>query len=357
MKKKLVLNIFTSLDFGGVESHALMLSKGSEKTNYKHEYLALEKGGDVQLKLESKGNKVHVIGLKAKIPSIRLIYVLYKWFKKVKPDIVHTRGAEASFHGLIAAFFAGVPIRVAEEIGIPTHKLVANLTFKFCYLFSHRVIAISKAVQSYLIQSGEVPKHKSHLIYNPTEFFPKQISSAKKVFTIGFIGRLEQVKNPIALVSAINELKKEGFNIFLELVGDGTQKNNIECYVATHQLESAINIHGFQSEPFKYIKHCNLYVQPSISEGFGIAVVEVMGAGIPVLASSVGGIPEFIEHNKNGWLLNSTDPESIAESIKMIMYKSKSELLDVGEAGRVSVVNKFTLDNYISNLHSLYDDL
>ncbi|UOE80915.1 glycosyltransferase [Vibrio splendidus] len=354
----LVLNLFNSLDFGGVESHALSLADGNSQQGLKHQFVALSFGGHVSERLTGRGEAVHLLNCNVSIPSFQTIFELYRLIKEIKPDVVHTRGAESCFHGVIAAKLAGVKIVVAEEIGIPTHSNLAKIVFKQLYRLTDKLVAISKSVKQWIIDNHEAPSDKIRVVYNPSKFFPLRTQPKNNAsFSIGFVGRLEEVKNPTALVEAIKLLNDAAVNITLHLVGDGSQRNDIESYIATHGLKNNVHVHGFCENPHEYIKNCDLYVQPSITEGFGIAVVEVMGSGIPVLASPVGGIPEFITHNKNGYLLDGVDSKSISDSIFKLIELGKKELAEVGVKGRESVINRFTIDSYLVNLHSLYVEL
>lgn len=354
-----VFNIFTSLDFGGVESHALMIAKSTYESDYKHSFIALKKGGSVSEELISIGVDVRLLGIKAAIPSISTIFKLYTLFREHKPDIVHARGAEACFHSLVAAFLARVPVRVGEEIGIPNHSKAAKLIFKWVYKFSHGVVAISDAVKNWLIESGEVPAVKIARLYNPVDFKkPSRVKcSDKGMLKVGFVGRLEPVKNPLVLVEMLASLKQQGTEVELEFLGDGSLKQEIKNLAVKLGVSNQITLHGFKDKPENYIVNCDLYVQPSISEGFGIALVEAMGLGVPVIASSVGGVPEIIEDGKTGWLLPDVSAKTITKSVEVALSLERHKLQAIGEAGRQSVVKRFTIEKYINNLDSLYENL
>ena len=102
-----------------------------------------------------------------------------------------------------------------------------------------------------------------------------------------------------------------------------------------------------------YVSRCDLYVQPSLSEGFGLALVEAMGCGVPVLATAVGGAPEIITHNVTGWLVEDSSPSSLANAIYNI-WINREGLAEVGKKGFESVKNRFEPQKYISELDSLY---
>jgi glycosyltransferase involved in cell wall biosynthesis len=356
---KTVFNIFTSLDFGGVESHAEILAKSQNSKVFSHFFVALNSGGSIEQSIREIGSEVFVLNKSSKIPSFKTIIYLISFFKAHKPDIVHAKGAEACFHALISAFIAGVPVRIGEEIGIPNHSKLAKLIFKLVYLCANKVVAISDAVASWLVLNKEVPAKKVIRIYNPVDFKQANVENSftNQTFKIGFVGRLEPVKNPLVLVEVVANLKAKGIKVDLEFLGDGSLKQKIEKLAIKLEVIDQITLHGFQEKPENYIVNCDLYIQPSISEGFGIAIVEAMGLGVPVIASSVGGVPEIIDDGKTGWLLPDVTAETITKAVDLARNLESSCLKGVGIAGKRSVVDRFTIEKYMNNLDSLYENL
>lgn len=350
-----VFNIFTSLDFGGVESRACIISKNKIK-NTRHGFVSISSGGRAAEVIKDNEGEVYLLMMKTAIPSLEAIFSLYKLFREEKPDIVHTRGAEANFHGLIAAWLAGVPVKIGEEIGIPNHSPKAKLIFKFSYFFANKVIGISDAVTHWLVESGEVPAHKAVRIYNPV-IIPKsrnQHDIQSDRFRIGFVGRLEPVKNPLALLEAVALIIDKGYDVELSIVGDGSQKQLLIDRANKLKISDRVTIHGFQDEPDFYVRQCHVYVQPSLSEGFGLALVEAMGCAIPVIATAVGGAPEIIQDNHTGWLIHKTDAKTIANKLIEVLEMPKDKLIDIGLAGRKSVETRFEPIAYMKELESLY---
>ncbi|MEQ3636257.1 glycosyltransferase [Alcanivorax sp.] len=352
-----VFNVFSTLDFGGVESMALILAENNiPKINVS--FVAISRGGRVSESISQCGFDVHVLNVASKIPSVRAIMALYFLFKCERPDVVHCRGGEANFHGIIASWLAGVPVRVAEEIGIPSHGFIAKVIFKLIYKASNGVVAISDAVKRWIVASGESPENKIRRIYNPVEVRcshgEARESKQKNKFRIGFVGRLEPVKNPIALLKAAIQLLRKGIDIELWIIGDGSLNEDIRSEIKKYGFADHIRLFGYVDQPMNLVSQCDLYVQPSISEGFGLAVVEAMLCSVPVLASSVGGVPEIIDDNLTGWLLSDTGPEFIASRIEFLAALPSSELQAVGQKGRASVENRFSPNTYINALYDFY---
>ncbi|WP_353221936.1 glycosyltransferase [Salinisphaera sp. C84B14] len=354
-----VIHVLTSLHFGGVEKHMEILARSAFLSVYDHRFCAIGEGGHVAANLASIPVRVTCLGLSCKIPNPRALYQLWRMFKREGPLIVHTHGAEANFHALIAAWFAKVPVRVGEEIGIPRHGRRARWVFKQVFRCAHRVVGISNAVVNWLVVHDEVPSEKAVRIYNPVEFpphMPGQSNHRDGRFRLGYVGRLESVKNPEALIRATGILRDRGIPAEAWLVGDGSLASSLT--ELANDLEIAEHIHflGYQESPFAKISMCHLYVQPSISEGFGLALVEAMGCAVPVLATSVGGAPEIITHDRTGWLIEKTDASAVAAELQRI-WANRAVLPDIGQAGRDAVLSRFLPENYVRDLDHFYSAL
>ncbi|MDP1872161.1 MAG: glycosyltransferase [Gallionella sp.] len=356
MKSLTVVHCLTSLDFGGVEKHMEILADASHNGEMIHRFVAIQGGGAAERALSGMGVQVDCLNRKASIPSLIALLALYRFFREVGPAVVHTHGAEANFHGLIAAKLAGVPVRIGEEIGIPQHSIYAKWIFTQVYRVAHRVIGISNAVTQWLIESGEVAANNAVRLYNPVQL-PSEISRALKtsnVFRIGFVGRLEPVKNPLVLVDALALLLAQGISAELCIVGDGSQRGIIESRIAELNLGHKVHLAGYQSDPIPFMLECDIYVQPSISEGFGLALVEAMGCSLPVIATCVGGAPEIIFDGKNGWLLHDSSADAVAFALQKAFNCGSNMLFEMGKEARYSILERFIPANYLQELESLY---
>ncbi len=354
-RKPVVLHIVTSLDFGGVETHMRIIHENSHAGNYDHRFCAIGHGVETANAIADSGGDVTLLQCPIKIPSRSALVRLYGLMRTLRPEVVHTHGSEANFHGLIAAKLAGVPVRVGEEIGIPNHSRRAQRIFRLVYSTAKCVVAISQAVKQTLVDLGEVHPTRLRVLLNPTRMLPERSAPAvSDIFEVGFVGRLEVVKNPLSLVRAVALLRCRGLALRARLVGDGSQRDLLETEISRLGLDGSVELLGFDQQPFDRLKETTLYVQPSLSEGFGIAMVEAMSAGIPVLASPVGGASEIITNGKTGWLLAGTDTEAIAVCIAELAALDRKVLISVGDAGRTSVMERFSPEIYMEQLERLY---
>jgi len=351
-----VIHVLTSLDFGGVEKHMEILARAAGRGCREHRFCAIGEGGAAEKRIKAMSAQVECLRQSTAIPSIKSIWKLVGIFRRLRPQVVHTHGAEANFHGLIAAWLAGVPVRIGEEIGIPAHSARARWVFRQVYRLSHRVIGISESVTRWLVESGEVPTSKAVRIYNPVELADGVRPSTGEVpgrFRLGFVGRLEPVKNPVVLIKAVAKLRAEAIPAEVWLVGDGSQREMLEAWAAELGVGDHVRVLGYRDDPAQFVAQCDLYVQPSLSEGFGLALVEAMGCGVPVLATAVGGAPEIIEHGRTGWLLKQPTVEHLVADLRDA-WLDRERLASVGRAGREAVLTRFEPVGYLRELEELY---
>lgn len=347
-----ILRLTTILDFGGQEKQYLSFTEKPDLLKHQYIFAAIGFGGNAEDTLRKRGFEVHILNKVFAIKNLNNIWTVYKLIRKIKPDIIHTAAAEANFHGIIAAKLAGVRTIIGEEIGIPNHSSIAQKIFRLIYKLANKVIGVSQSVKDRLVYINEIPESKGTVIYNPVSI-PKQFPKTKSgQFEIVYVGRLEIVKNVENLIKAFAVSNHK--NAHLTIVGEGRERQNLEKLSAKLKMESKITFTGFIDEPSKYVCNANLFVLPSFSEGFGIAAAEAMFLKIPVLCSKVGGVPEFVKDNENGWLFDPKDICELTLKLNNIMAMDTSFLEKVGQNGYNKVSENFTIEKYIENLEAFY---
>lgn len=350
-----ILRLTTLLDFGGQEKQYLSFTEKPKLLQHQYICAAIGFGGNAERTLRERGFEVHVLNRNFSIRNLTNIWAVYRLIKKVKPDVVHTAAAEANFFGIVAAKLAGVKTIIGEEIGIPNHSLLARKLFRCVYRFADRIICVSQSVKDYLVSIKEIPENRGKVIYNPVSTpinFPK--SAPEHLFNIVYVGRLEKVKNVKMLIDTFSKLEKK--NVQLTIVGTGSELEELKTLAEESEFKQRIVFTGFVKEPSRFLADADLFVLPSLSEGFGIAAVEAMLLKVPVLCSNVGGIPEFINDGENGWLFDPNNENEFLSKFNSILNLDNIQLQIVGEMGYQSVIDKFTVEKYIHNLETFYNE-
>jgi glycosyltransferase involved in cell wall biosynthesis len=354
-----IIRLTTALDFGGVEKRIEISAVEFAKRQGVNLYVvAIGNGGAISNSLTKSGIKTILLGESYKIPSIKTIVRLYRLFKTIKPDVVHTSGAEANFHGLIAAYLAGIKVRIGEEIGFPNHNRKWQGIFKITYQFAHKVIGISESVVRKIIELGEVKPNKTVVVYNPVaikENFSESSANERKEFVFITVSRLVEIKNLDTLIKGFKKVSISSFvPLKLHIVGDGPELENLKRLTKELDLVGQVSFLGFQEDVSNFLSEADAYVLPSFSEGFSIALVEAMIAKLVCIATNVGGPAEIISDRVTGLLIDPLNIEDIIEKMSMAIAFSKTVKDEMGTKARLDVLMRFTPEKYVDNLLTLY---
>jgi glycosyltransferase involved in cell wall biosynthesis len=181
------------------------------------------------------------------------------------------------------------------------------------------IIAVSSSVKKYLVNSGLASKEKIIVIPNGINFKDKNqpLTShrADKSQVIGTIGNLNFQKGHSYLIDAMPSILKKYPLATLEIIGEGEDRPALEDQINKLKLGKQITLLGHKNIINKYLKYWSVFVLSSVAETFGIVVLEAMQAGVPVVATKVGGVPDIITNEKNGLLISSHNPKAIADAV------------------------------------------
>ncbi len=356
-----LIRLTTSLDFGGVEKRIEISAKEFiTREDVKLYVVAIGKGGAISNALTELGIETILLNESYKIPSIRTIFRLYRLFKKIKPDVVHTSGAEANFHGLIAAFFAGVKMRIGEEIGFPNHHAKWQKVFRITYGFANKVIGISQAVVDKIVELGEVKLEKAVVVHNPVAIKDISISikqSDEKELIFISVSRLVAIKNLDHMIKSFRfVLNHTDIPLKLHIVGDGPEKSSLTELVNTLGIADKVIFFGFQENINNFLGKADVYLLPSFSEGFSIALVEAMLARLTCIATNVGGPVEIVNNSITGFLINPNDKEDLQKHMLHVLNLTTKQRDDLGIQARKEVLRRFTPQIYVDKLLAIYEN-
>ena len=138
----------------------------------------------------------------------------------------------------------------------------------------------------------------------------------REEFIFGTAARLESVKNISLLISAFAKLVKTDPSVRLQIAGDGTEFAALVELTRALRVEKHVRFLGWRKDVLEVMRNWHCFVLPSLSEGFGLAALEAMAAGLPVIASSVGGLCELITHRSSGLLVAPNDVDGLTSAMK-----------------------------------------
>jgi len=305
-----------------------------------------------QIELET-GLKVNKLPFTRKITpftDLKALWQVYRFFKKEKPDIVHSITPKAGLLSMIAAYFAGVPVRMHTFTGLifpskegAIKKLLLNMDRVLCFFATH-IYPEGEGVKNDLI-SYKVTKKPLKVLANgningiDTAFFSAKIynDSIKKElkeeiginnqtdFTFIFIGRLVKDKGIKELIKAFAKLQTEIQNIKLLLVGNEEPELDPLLPVTSQEIHqnSAIITTGWVDDVRPYLSIADVFVFPSYREGFPNVVMQAGAMGLPSIVTDINGSNEIITHNKNGLIIPVKDEEALYKAMADVITKER----------------------------------
>jgi glycosyltransferase involved in cell wall biosynthesis len=355
-----IIRLSTFLDYGGIESKMVNLSvhQDAEKEWI---FVAIGKGGYAEHQIMQNNKKVVCFNLPHKIVSLKALVRLYVFFKREHPDVVHTSGSEANFHGVLAAKLANIPVIVAEEIGIPNQSKFAVAVFKIIYRMADFVVGESLNVVNNLNSIYSIKKSKLYVVPNfiniDTEIEVKPISPIKSnTIDIISVSRIEPIKNILGVINVVEKLLENGFKVKYTIVGDGSLLKELKEAAKQRGLLEGVFFVGYQSDLSFYYKSADLFILNSFSEGFSNSLLEAMLYRLPCITTNVGAAEQIIENGINGWITQINNELELYNSIVNFISLTQETRDIIGLNARKTVMNNYSLDGYLFHLNKIYNN-
>lgn len=265
------------------------------------------------------------------IPSFN-VRELRKITKTVKPDIIHAHDFTTSI--VAALSFTGVPTISHLHQNPPwlKHMGFKSMAYASTSVGYKKVLVVSeKVLEEYVF--GNVINKKTLVVGNPVET-GRVITRAQEVgdakgYDVIFMGRLSTPKNPIAFLNIIEKVSKSVEGLKAAIIGSGELEQEVRDRIGELELEAVVDMLGYQENPYGIVQNSKVLCMPSLWEGFGLAAVEALVLGKPVVASKVGGLTKIVD-SRCGNLCGSED--EFVEEIKTLLLKKEIYLQKSKEA-------------------------
>lgn len=368
MKRLRVLHVIGGGEFGGAERHILNLTTAMKKDMVEVSVCCLFADPFVKVAREA-GIRSHSVPMRHKM-DFGIVTKLRDLIIEEEIDIVHTHGVRANLVGRLAARMAGVETVVTTVHSLLTQdypdlfsRLANNFIEKASRGLTTHFIAVSGGLQKALVQQG-IPEKKITVIYNglnPDLFriegsaglWRQKAGFSPGVPLVAIVGRLHPVKGHRYFLRAAAEILKERTDVHFLVVGCGPERDSLEEYTGKLGISDHVTFTGFVSDVSELMPDLNLLIVPSLWEGFGLTALEAMAVGVPVVATSVGGLPEIVDHGTTGLLVPPADEAGLTRGI-VWMLDHPQEAVEMAAAAKEVVEQKFSASAMARRTEDLY---
>jgi len=373
--------IITELDEGGAERALTQIVTRLDRSRWEPQVFSLAGQGPLTQHFESAGIPVCDCGARtASNPfhAWRVVSKLTAALLPWRPQIVQTFLFHANVLGRLAAWRAGVPhvlsgIRVADRRG----RLRLRLD-RWTERFVERHVCVSHAVADFSTRESGLDPAKIVVIPNGVDLAAFQNAESVDLTEFGVptgsqvvlsVGRLDPQKDPLKLLTAFELVTRQIPDAHLVLVGDGPLKAEIQRRISRASVSGSppadhpgtglshhVHLAGWQRNIPGLLKSADVFALASRFEGMPNAVLEAGAAGIPVVATSVEGVPEILENGRSGWVVEIDDAPALAQAIVEALQGREQAFQRASDLQSV-IAEKFTWDTVVEQYDQLYASL
>jgi glycosyltransferase involved in cell wall biosynthesis len=351
---------------GGAEEMVLNLVKHLPE-RFEPVIVCLNAAGPIGEEIRKTGVEFHVLGV---TPGWRrpwdLLDIQHK-LTVLRADIVHTFLLTASLYGRFAAMLARVPIIIGTEVNIYEQKNPWHIKAER-WLMEHtdRVVVSAESVRDFYVDQVGADRERIDVVYNAVDWAQLRTNASRDEVRAGFgvpldaplagiIARLTEQKAHTHLFQAMattNGLEQ----LHLLVVGDGHLREPLEKQTVDLGINDRIHFLGARRDLGNILSAIDLFVMPSLWEGLPLSMVLAMGAGLPVVATRVAGIPEVVHDGETGVLIPPADSTALGAALVKLVRDSELRAR-IGSAARAFALPRFGVDGYVASITSLYDRL
>lgn len=367
-----VFFLVDSLQIGGTETQAVELALRLDPARYRVTLGCLELRGPLLERLEDSAVSLMEFHAHNGVDSPSGIYQilrLARFLRQGRFDIVHSHDLWSNLFAIPAARLAFVPVVISSRRDLSHLSWYTPRKRQFLrhlQKLSSAVLVNSKQIQNQLLREDRFSPELIRVVYNGIDVdrFSKVTADRERLFPglgncilVVTTGNMNSnVKGHPVLIEAARRVCSKSPQIKFVLIGDGVCRPEFETKVAEFGIKENFLFLGSRRDVPELLACCDMAVSSSRAEGFSNALLEYMAAGLPTIATQVGGNTEIIQHRVNGLLVSPDDPAALADAISCLL-ENRSLASQLGAAGRERVRTCFGFDQLITNVDELYTEL
>lgn len=365
MPLKLIL-LTVGLGVGGTETHVLELASRINRARFDVTVCSLKSGGSLAEELRTRGVRVVSLEGTGKLDA-RVLFRLWKLLRKERPDVIQAFLFWANIAArLLGRIFREFPVISSYHDEVVSEGWLVRTIDRLTLKWSHTIVCCSEAVRRSV--SSRIGGDTAQYAIIPfgvdmRQFSTDNVATRRELGlkeggpVIGTVCRLVEPKKGLSvLLAAMADLKQlDGTpGCQLLIVGDGPARVMLQELSERLEIAPWVVFSGVRRDIPRVLPVMQAFVLPSLYEGFGISILEAMAVGIPVIATSVGGIPEFVTHDVTGLLIEPGNVIALSGAIKKVLQNSE-KARQMGFKGQAHVREKYGIDSVVRQHEHIYD--
>jgi glycosyltransferase involved in cell wall biosynthesis len=369
-----VVHIIKVIRVAGAEQHLLTLLEGLRQHHIAAEMLLLVEPArpmdDYVALLQARSIPVERLIIH-RHTDVSILPRLRQAIRSRQPHIVHTHLIHADTYGVLAARWAGVPIVLSSRHNDDAfrHRSVIKLANRFFWRITDAGIAISDAIRDFTIAvEGARPAQLHTIRYGlDTHTPPLDHTQARAALRhelglppntpiIGMVCRLVEQKGVTYGLAAFQRIAQDFPDVHLVIAGEGSLRPMLEAQAADQHLEHRVHFLGWRADAPSLMAGLDIFLLPSLWEGFGLVLLEAMSQQIPIIASRVSAIPEIVLHGQTGLLVPPRAMDELAAALRQLLTDSALRQ-HMGLLGRDRLEQVFDSQHMVQATAALYHQL
>ncbi|MEI6413163.1 MAG: glycosyltransferase [Pseudomonadota bacterium] len=344
--------------YGGAQQVLYLLEGFNNKHRGVESFLACPP--DAALAEPARRFVAEIIPLPMSDTQVALAGRLAAVIRRCRPDLLHLHSRRgADLWGGLAARLTGVPVVLSRRVDNPEPRLWVALKYRLY----DRIISISEAIRQVLIAEGVAPQ-RVVCVRSALEAAPFQAPRDRRLFAaafgipeealvIGMIAQLIERKGHRLLLAALPAVLARFPGLRVVCFGQGPLQKILERETGRRGLTSVVHWAGFRSDLADFLPGLDLLVHPAWREGLGIALLQAAAAGVPIIASRAGGMPEAVREGENGRLIPPGDATALATAM-IDLLADEALRRRLGEGGRQLIAREFSVDRMVEGNLAVY---
>jgi len=375
-----VLKFVAAFGWGGTERQFVNLGLGLERSRFEVHFGCLRRFGMMLDELESSGVPVTDYGVSS-FRSPRAIAAQFRLARDIRRsgiDIVHAYGFSANAFAIPAAKLAGAKVVASiRDMGVYLSPAKLRAQRWICKL-ADRVLVNAEAIKAWLVAAGYdgdritvIPNgiDVSRFEAPPSHRLRSDLGLTADAPLVAVLGRISGRKGLEDFIAAASIVVSRFPSARFLIIGepsfssrgqqihvDETYTNELKALAERHGVKDRVIFTGFRSDVARILQELTVSVLPSLSEGLSNTLLESMAAGVPVVATRVGGTAEVIRDSENGLLVPPSDPEALAESISRLLHAPEFAAR-LAAAGRQRIIDRYSMARLIEDTSRFYESI